>query len=536
LAETKKRKKLAFQRKNGEKKLPRIRKTAKILGNSLFLGAYCSYGSIFGGLMQNPNPNSNSNSKSNPNSYSNSKSNLNSNSNSNPNPNPNQKPKPQLIAVISVVLNLLVLSAAACTNSPVDPGVVTVKPEVVAPDRSTGNVLNVRAYAAGDGVTDDTAALQQVLDIAFARDQILIVDFNGGEYLISKPLILPPGKRVTLQNGTLLAADNFPENGFLIESGQAGKDGSFANEDLCFDNMLFDSRHRGGGLKLKSYNRAVITRTWFRHFRTTGLHLAGWSHEALVDKVYFNEYTWDEWTATQTNPERFGTALIVDSPDNHFSEVVVALAKKGIEVGGQYNQFANIHVWGCSEQGVHLKSSFLSLNQAYIDGVQVQIDDPWQVEIVNSKFFAHINDPDWAFIVLKPTKQNTYVKGLKIKDSSFQNTESTIKGLKIDNSAGSFHPTEVRDCFISDNSFVNVAPFASRARQALTQTNAQMWEADFAALFPFGSIQSVTYGLYNSAGTFANCQVHSIAGHKVLLRTDRPVSGTVWVEADINLL
>ncbi|NLP43539.1 MAG: hypothetical protein GX351_02820 [Peptococcaceae bacterium] len=447
-----------------------------------------------------------------------------------------QKLKLKLNIVIFVVFALLTLFTMACARPAVEPAVVTVKPGISDLEHSSENVLNVRAYAAGDGVTDDTAALQQLLDSAFAREQILFIDFNGGEYLISKPLLLPPGKRVTLQNGTLIATDNFPEDGFLIESGQAGKAGSFANEDICFDNMLFDSRHRGGGLKLESYNRAIITRTWFRHFQTTGLHLAGWSHEALVDKVYFNEYTWDEWTATQTPPERFGTALKVDSPDNHFSQVVVALAKKGIEVSGQYNQFANIHVWGCSEQGVHLKTSFLSFNQAYIDGVQVQIDDPWQVEIINSKFFAHLDDPDWSFIVLKPTKQNTYIKGLKIKDSSFHNTESTIKGLKIDNSVGSFHPTEIRDCFMLDNSFINVAPFASRARQALNQTNVQIWEADFASLFPFGSIQSVTYGFQNTAGNFANCQVQSITDQKVLIKTDRSVSGTLWVEADINRL
>lgn len=436
--------------------------------------------------------------------------------------------KRRRIVLLVTLVALVTLMITGCISSSIG---------VIGPIGSNNDdgIINARDYAVGDGKTDDTKALQKMLDHCFSLKKKVIIDFGGGDYLISEPLLLPAGHGVTLQNAAIKASKTFTEGRFLIESGKKGKSGSFSNEDIYFDNIIFDVSHRGGGLLLQSYNRAVITRSAFRHFKTIGLHLAGWSHEATVDSVYFNEYTWDEWTATKTNPTRYGTALKAEAPDNHFSKVIVAIAKKGIEVTGKYNLFDNIHVWGCEKQGIHLATSFVSINQAFIDGVQLQIDDPWHVEISNSKFYGVVSDPGWSFIVLKPTKQNASITGLKIKDSSFHNAGKTVRGLTIDNSGGSFNSTQIKECFISDNSFVNVTPFATKYKKSLTKTNSKEWKFDYSSVFPIGSVQSVTYGFKADSG-FPNYKVKALNGKTVTMATDESASGTFWVEADVNVM
>jgi hypothetical protein len=138
-------------------------------------------------------------------------------------------------------------------------------------------------------------------------------------YLISKPLLLPPGNEITLQERPAYRGQGLSGERFSDRIRPKRKKGSFANEDLYLDNIVFDSSHREGGLKLDNFNRAVVSNVSFKHFKTIGLRLGSESHEAIVDTVFFNEYTWDEWTAEKgKNPVRYGTAMSVDAPDSLF--------------------------------------------------------------------------------------------------------------------------------------------------------------------------------------------------------------------------
>ena len=64
--------------------------------------------------------------------------------------------------------------------------------------------------AIGDGVTDDTKALQEW---ANQKEQRVL---DRGIYLVSKPIIFTPGDEVIGEGGELLIADNFEGYSLLV--------------------------------------------------------------------------------------------------------------------------------------------------------------------------------------------------------------------------------------------------------------------------------------------------------------------------------
>ena len=60
------------------------------------------------------------------------------------------------------------------------------------------------AGAKGDGVTDDTAALQRVIDYATATGNVVFIDY--GLYLVTSTLVVPPGARIVGETYPVLMA------------------------------------------------------------------------------------------------------------------------------------------------------------------------------------------------------------------------------------------------------------------------------------------------------------------------------------------
>jgi hypothetical protein len=72
--------------------------------------------------------------------------------------------KPVIFLTVFVLPFILLL--AGCQSGVFNPG-NSLNPAIAAEAVSAGGILNVRDYAAGDGKTDDTSALQALLDEAF---------------------------------------------------------------------------------------------------------------------------------------------------------------------------------------------------------------------------------------------------------------------------------------------------------------------------------------------------------------------------------
>ena len=126
------------------------------------------------------------------------------------------------------------------------------------------------AGAKGDGVTDDTAAIQAIFDRA-SRDQV--VYFDHGAYLISRTVRVPSNIRITgeiwpliMASGAAFSDENNPQPVFQV--GQPGDTGAVEMTDLMFETIGAQP-----GAILMEWNvagAAGANAMWDVHFRIGG--------------------------------------------------------------------------------------------------------------------------------------------------------------------------------------------------------------------------------------------------------------------------
>jgi glucan 1,3-beta-glucosidase len=101
---------------------------------------------------------------------------------------------------------------------------------------STGSVISIRSRGAkGDGVTDDTSAIQAALHVAAAQDRILFFDY--GVYKVTGTIYVPAGSRIVGESYAMIMASgkfwsqiNKPYP--VVQVGKAGESGTVEWSDM----------------------------------------------------------------------------------------------------------------------------------------------------------------------------------------------------------------------------------------------------------------------------------------------------------------
>jgi glucan 1,3-beta-glucosidase len=101
---------------------------------------------------------------------------------------------------------------------------------------SASDFVSVRSSgAAGNGATDDTAALQRAIDTAVASGKVVYIDY--GLYLITSTLKIPPGSRIVgetwpviMASGSYFGDINNPQ--VAVQIGTSGQSGTVALSDF----------------------------------------------------------------------------------------------------------------------------------------------------------------------------------------------------------------------------------------------------------------------------------------------------------------
>eukprot|EP00729_Bicosta_minor_P008733 gene8730-4700_t len=189
-------------------------------------------------------------------------------------------------------------------------------------DGSGGGPLITPTEFGGDpsGKTDSTAALMKAMaaltNVSAHANHAMAsgiadlggatLDLEGGEYLISASLIIPPHVgNVRIRGGTLRASASFPTDKFLIEIGQEGCKPTLpsgktdhqgcCNEFIGLDNLFLDAAHvsAGGVLVQNTMGTTVGPAIFLTGFVEAGLRVTG-GHETILSDAWLAEYYWSD--------------------------------------------------------------------------------------------------------------------------------------------------------------------------------------------------------------------------------------------------
>ncbi|OMO80018.1 hypothetical protein CCACVL1_13203 [Corchorus capsularis] len=427
--------------------------------------------------------------------------------------------------------------------------------------KTNGRVLYPIGYGADPtGVQDSADAILQAMNDAFQLQSGLEmlpgvvdlggveIDLLGGSYKISKPLRFPAsgGANVVVKGGSLRASDTFPGDRHLIEVWSPNSQvleekkyvvptAGFTNakdqntveiyyEDITFQNILFDSSYRGGGIFIVDSARIRINNCFFLHFTTEGI-LVQRGHETFISSCFLGQHS---TTGGDKGEKSFsGTAIKLSSNDNGITDVVIFSAAIGIEIEGQANIVTGVHCYNKATAfggvGILVKSgaSLTRIDNCYLDFTAIVMEDPVQVHVTNGLFLGDAN------VVLKSIKGQ--ISGLNIVNNMFNgNARNMVPIIQLDGKFSSI------DQVVIEKNNVNGMSLKSTVGKLMVTGNGTKWVADFSSILVFPDrINHFEYSFRMAAAAgFPAHAVTNVSNNVVVIESDKAVNGVVSVAVD----
>ncbi|KAM7271207.1 hypothetical protein ACFE04_030421 [Oxalis oulophora] len=419
------------------------------------------------------------------------------------------------------------------------------------PAPSPSRVYHVTAYGADpSGKSDSTEALMSALADAVKgpNEGVLMegivnlggvqINLDGGHYIISKPLRLPIASagNVMIHGGTLQAADNFPDDAYLIDlsppsSSSASSidtqldssSSSYNYEYITLKDLMLDSNYRGGGIAVINSLRTSIDNCYITHFTTDGILVRG-GHETYIRNSFLGQHI----TAGGDHGERnfSGTAINLMGNDNAVTDVIIFSAAVGIMVSGQANTLSGVHCYnkatGFGGTGIYLKLPSLTQTRiinCYMDYTGIVAEDPAQLLISSSFFLGDAN------IMLKSI--NGVANGVTIVDNMFSGSD---KGINIVHLDGEFKKI---DQVVVDRNNVRGMNLKSTVARGSMQGNGSSFTVDFNSILLFPNlIKHVQYSLTTSDNTFPNHALRNVSDNRVVIQSSSNSTASVYVLVD----
>lgn len=196
-----------------------------------------------------------------------------------------------------------------------------------------GDVLNVKDFGAvGDGVTDDTDAIQAAINATHHAETGIrdTVFFPAGKYKVST-ITISNGQSIILSNPTLISDDV----ALTIDNAYAGTIVEYG--DITAQNCGIWVK-RGKAVHIE-HTRVNITHEYADSDGVYGIHIGG------VDGLYAgNENIISNCSIYATNYiNSYG--LYNQSDDNQFNNIIVYNFKYGVRDSGGSNSYSQIHGW-----------------------------------------------------------------------------------------------------------------------------------------------------------------------------------------------
>ncbi|KAF5729229.1 Pectin lyase-like superfamily protein isoform 1 [Tripterygium wilfordii] len=424
-------------------------------------------------------------------------------------------------------------------------------------DKKIGRVIYPIGYGAdASGANESSDAILNAVNDAFEVQKGLdllpgvndlggvVIDFQGGNYKISKPIRFPAsgGANVVVKSGTLRASNTFPGDRHLIElwspnsnpvpqkstvhldQKQNGGVGIYY-EDITFRDILFDSSFRGGGIFIIDSARIRINNCFFIHFSTDGI-LVHKGHETFISNCFLGQHP----TVGGDPGERdfTGTAIDLASNDNAITDVAIFSAAIGVLLRGQANIVTGVHCYNKATYfggvGILVRqgAALTRLDNCYLDYNAVVMEDPVQVHVTNGFFLGDGN------VVLKSIGGK--ISGVNVVNCMFSgNPNNKVPIVSID---GRFSKI---DQVVIDNNNVNGMSLKSTVGRLSVAGNGKKWVADFSPVLLFPDRIKHFQHSYLVQGTPAGSAVlvaTSVSNNTVVVESNTVVNAVVSVVVD----
>lgn len=353
------------------------------------------------------------------------------------------------------------------------------------------------------------------------------LDLEGGQYLISQPIVIPPFVgNVQIVRGTLRASTSFPGDRWLVmigdkdctpllPSGKPDQQGS-CNEFINLSEMLFDAAHvaAGGVAVAKAMGTTIGPSAFFIGFNKQGVRIDA-GHEVMIQQAWFAEYYWSE---PKTMPS-MSIAVQINGNDHYLTNVIVFdYAHVGVEVNGAANVLQNVHTWNGGGVGIAVNAYQTRLLNCYLDYNSLLITDPSQT-VVESSFFLDTN------AVLKSDRQ-TQIHGLRFTGNTYVPRVAGTVSIEMDPAFRTGTDVVVEDEIAGGDVQLKL----TRSRRTLHQENATRWALNFSQELLFPDIEQVSYSMVADNSDFVRHVARRPEAGIVVVESDSPITATVVVD------
>jgi hypothetical protein len=186
------------------------------------------------------------------------------------------------------------------------------------------------------------------------------LDLQGGDYLISAPLLFPSNfSNYAVCHGTLRASPSFPPSGFLVVIGTIGgyceNWGNSCTEDVTVEDMFLDgSQVAAGGIQFNAVIGVNAGPDLFVvNFTSVGVDMEG-GHEVFLHESWVGSCWYTPPSACWLNGSALGSTvgILINGNDHLLSSVVVFAGLTGVQVNGAANLIEGVHTWNTQSGSV----------------------------------------------------------------------------------------------------------------------------------------------------------------------------------------
>lgn len=406
------------------------------------------------------------------------------------------------------------------------------------------------------GRTDSTASFQAALAALLSRNTSshedeggttdlggALLDLEGGDYLISAPLIIPSNySNCAIVHGSLRASPAFPQDSFLVEIGSANSPcvnwGDSCNEDVSIEDIFFDGQQVAAGC-VRFWNVIGVNAgpdLFCVNFTTTGFDIEG-GHEVELHESWVGACWYTPPSSCWLNSSALGstTGILINGNDHILDNVVVFAGLVGVAVRGAANLVTATHTWntqsGAVPAGIGIDVSvwqnrFVS---PYLDYVPL-VCRGCALTVITDGFFL-----GGAQIIFEPDPNAYPVRGVFISGSVYAGLGDGVPdiiALPPPKNGANF--SGVQDVTILGSTSDNALSIKRSVSASLTVSGASPWTFDFSGMLIFETlpIVSVSYSVTSLDGTF--CRYHALppVEHVVTIVADANTNATVVCTVD----